>query len=333
MTKELLQLVDAMSGANALVTVIGDVIMDIFTSTCHERMSSEAPVPILRLVHNDRMPGGAGNVAVNVASLGGHPQLISVIGSGPHGTRLRELLEDRGVSTSGIIIDQRRITTTKTRLLVDGKQFACLARETRDPINPWVIERILESLQSVGNSVVVISDYNRGMISETLIRRIIEEGGRRNQQVICDVHPRDGFDLLSQKGAFLITPNRMEAAYMADFPSLANDDRSAATVSRTLAQIYESNVLLTRDSQGMTLCTKRGDVTHFPAIESNPISVSGAGDTVVATVSLALAAGIALVQAIELASYAAAVVVGKPGTSAVSSDELTGAIGKHIQTA
>lgn len=333
MENTLLGFVGAISDARAQVTVVGDVILDIFSNTAHERMSSEAQVPIVKLLHDDRAPGGAGNVASNIAALGGHPQLISVMGSGFGGTRLRELLEKNHVNTDGIIIDQCRRTTTKTRILVDGQQVLCLARETRDPIKPWVIERILECLRASKDTVVIISDYNRGMISENLIERIIREGKERNQQVICDVHPRDGFKLLSQRGAFLITPNRIEAARMADLTTLADDDRSAETVSRTLAHLYESNVLLTRDHQGMTLCTSEGLIEHIPAKEANPLSVSGAGDTVVGTIALALASGIDLSQAAKLASYAAAVVVGKPGTSSVSSAELADMITNRTQTA
>jgi len=322
---ELLHLVNKIASTKGAVTVIGDVILDVFTTGYRERISSEAPVPIIHVTEQQKMLGGAGNVAANVATLGGLVKLISVIGSGHSGRELIELLENLGISTSGLVIDQKRLTTKKERLLSGDEQIVCMATETREQIAPWVVQKISETIEANGSSTLVITDYDRGMITEELVRRVIEAAVKQNKKIIADLHVRNGFDVSCYGGAYLLTPNRHEAAKLIN-SSPINGDNETQEVATKLVKLYNTNVLVTRDQEGMTLVTREGQVIHIPVVEPKALCVSGAGDTVVGTIALALASGVELIDAVRLSAYAAAVVVNKPGTATVSLAELKTAI-------
>jgi D-beta-D-heptose 7-phosphate kinase/D-beta-D-heptose 1-phosphate adenosyltransferase len=321
-TVHLLNLAKQIETSRGEVTTIGDVIFDAFTFGSNERTSSEAPVPVIQTTRKETMPGGAGNVAANIAALGGKSKLIGVIGMDTTGIELRELLRKHEIDTDSMVIDPQRPTTKKERFLDGDTQLLCVARESREVVAPWVIEKVINTLMGNGYSIVVITDYNRGMVSPELIRRTIEICSQQGKKVIVDVHIKDNFDITCLQGAYLITPNRKEAATLLG-KAIPDDHQSAELIARHMAEQIGTNVLLTRDNEGMTLVTTDGAVNHIPALEQNAICVSGAGDTVVGTISLALASNIELIDAVKLSAYTAAVVVGKIGTATVTMHELT----------
>jgi len=314
-------LVKHIAATKTRIIVVGDVILDVFTTGDKERMSSEAPVPVVRVNDRKYLPGGAGNVAANIAVLGGETKLVSVIGAGYSGSRLQDLLKSYQINIEGLVIDLTRRTSRKERILIGTEQIVCVADETRNPVDHWVIEKVAETLESNGSDIIILSDYNRGMINEILVSRVIEIGNRQNKRVLADVHIREGFDISSLKGVYLFTPNRFEAAHLVDIPVTEIGSRRREVATK-LVDMMNINVLLTIDGDGMVLALTDGKVKEFPAIELNPVCVSGAGDTVVGTIAVSLAAGIDIVDAVMLSSLAAAVAVKKPATSTVSLDEL-----------
>ncbi len=318
--EEMLEALERIRLTKGRVIVAGDVIYDVFTVGYPERESSEQKgVPVIKVTGRTKMPGGAGNVAANIVALGGQALLISAVGIGDTSRELTQLLKDKHILTEGLIHDQSRWTTRKERVLNGNQQMFCLAFETKDPVGGWVIEKAIETIETDPSSIVVLSDYGRGMMSEALIRRAIT--ARPDKRIITDVHVREGFDANCLKGAFLIKPNRTEAAALAG-TGQPNGHDQAEEIARKLVDRFEANILLTRDHEGMTLATSTGEIEHFPALEKEAVCVSGAGDTAVAAIALGLASDLSLREAVYLGCIAAAVAVKKPGTATVSPEEM-----------
>lgn len=311
------------------LTVVGDVILDWFTTVRRERPSSEHEGYIWKEVSRDLIPGGAGNTARNAAALGGKVTLIGVVGLGHSAEELRKSLNAIGVGDHGLITDGERDTTVKQRFVnVATGEYAMdvFARETTVPIPESSEFRALETLASTQRGPVVVSDYHRGMITPTLVRRIVEFCRDNGRPLIYDIRPREEFDWSCLSEAFLITPNRREAARLLGERETTNGADSV-DACRKLSLMFNTNVLLTRDAQGMTLYIRdSGESFEFPAVATNVRCVSGAGDTVVATIALAISAGIPLPQAVALATHAAGVSVGKNGTAIVEPHELAASI-------
>lgn len=304
------------------VMVVGDVILDEFKTGAFERFSSEAPVPIVSVEETVQMVGGAGNTAANIASLGGEVWLSSVIGDGFHGKELKKVLASLGISTNGLIIDQNRPTTKKTRVVMDGQQVVCLAEETRSPVSGWIAERVRENCVSSEADVTVISDYARGMVTQEVVTNVIAT----SRKVIADIRPRN-FPLDCYTGAYLLTPNRGEAAGILGIDQGELDNGGTLKAARQLAERFSSNILITLDSDGMLLFEPdTGRITEIPSYATHVECVSGAGDTVVAAIAISLALGSDLPTACEIASRAAAIVVAQPGTTVITLDELQEAL-------
>ncbi len=303
--------------------VVGDVMLDTWLTGDVHRISPEAPVPVVSLTSTTHRLGGAANVALNVASLGASAVLLGVTGEDGNALLLDNLLGESGGITPLLRAAASRPTTTKTRLQANNHQIARIDQESTLPINQedqqWLLHKIEIHINSC--DCVIVSDYAKGVVQEFLMRGLTSVAKRTGTPLLVD--PKNPKWQLYQ-GASLITPNWQEFC-----TASRADPRSTVTVEPTARQLLNQHqlgsVLITQAEKGMTLITEHSS-THFPARLREVADVSGAGDTVIATMAVALAAGLDLCASTSLANTAAGISVSKPGTATVSSQELASAI-------
>ena len=309
--------------ARARVLVVGDVMVDHFHYGDVERISPEAPIPVLRVERQDTMLGGAGNVVRNLRSLDSQARFVTVTGKDADGRGVARLIKKQGVKDAPLIEDGRR-TSTKTRYIAGVQQVLRADRETTAPLGPKVEAKLIRAVTSALRTcqAVVLSDYGKGVLSAGAAKKIIRLAARANKTVVVD--PK-GADFSRYGGASLITPNRRELAEAAG-ADISTDADVVRAAKRLIKRHRFGAVLTTRSADGMTVVTADGAVTHLAAEAQEVFDVSGAGDTVVATVAAALAAGADLDRAAALANAAAGIVVGKVGTAAVFAADLIAAL-------
>ena len=302
------------------VLIVGDVMLDEYIWGEVRRISPEAPVPVVEIHRRTYAPGGAANTATNVISLGGRALLVGVVGRDQQAGKLREALVRCGVDAGGLVVDDERPTTTKTRIVahsqqvvrVDSEQQATLRVELENMLLQWTESRLPEA------HACVLSDYDKGVVSPRLAERCIWLAREAGRPVIVD--PK-GTNYGKYRGATVVTPNVHEAERALNHEINGHSD--LLEVGQRLLDILEGSALLiTRGPQGMSLFLDGTEPMHIPAVARNVFDVTGAGDTVVSTLALALAAGATLQQAARLANLAASIVVGKVGTATVTRDEL-----------
>ncbi|TQV76383.1 D-glycero-beta-D-manno-heptose-7-phosphate kinase [Denitrobaculum tricleocarpae] len=323
---DLLALVDRLDGA--AVMVVGDVMLDRFLYGAVDRVSPEAPIPVLRLEREVTMLGGAGNVLRNLSAVGAKTLFFAVVGQDAAGQEVRQLVERESADPGWIhlLADEARTTTIKERYIATGQQLLRADRETSFEMAQATKEKLLaeaeEALKDVG--ALILSDYGKGVLPADLIARLIARANALDCPVIVD--PK-AVDYGCYRGAALVTPNRRELAQalgdgVQGGQSLQGDAQIVAAC-RSLTEIAGlGGVLATRSEEGMSLVLADGDVTHLPARAREVFDVSGAGDTVVALLGAALAAGIELKDAAGLANIAAGIVVGKTGTAVAEALEI-----------
>lgn len=302
------------------VLVVGDLMMDHYIWGTVDRISPEAPVPIVRVVSESLRLGGAANVLNNVLDLGGQGMVCGVIGPDDMGMRLVEALKERGVNTEGIIVERRRTTTKKTRIIAHQQQVVRFDRETTRPAGPEISRRIAEVIQRriADLDVLVISDYAKGAVTPELITAVLEQAHRRRLPVIVD--PKIP-NFPQYRGVTVITPNSYEAARATGMA--LTDEAAVERCGRAiLRQLRCQAVLITRGEHGASLFEQARATTHIPAMAQQVFDVTGAGDTVVGTLALGLGAGASMREAAALANYAAGVVVGVVGTATVTLNDL-----------
>ena len=314
--------------AEAHVLVVGDVMLDRFVEGRVTRVSREAPVPILKFGASRAYPGGASNVAANVLAYGSAVTLVGLTGKDAAADELRSLCRSFPRLTERLIADTSRPTTVKTRYLSGWHQLLCIDAEDTRPAEPAVRDRLIEAAQAAMNAcgALVISDYGRGALDETSIAALI--GAARAAGRIVVVDPRRA-DASAFAGASVVTPNIEE---MAAFSGIrADSDESAVAACRKVLDTAAIEaVLLTRGSAGMTLVRNGAEPLHVRAETHRVFDVTGAGDTVVATLAAALAVGAPLEDAVRLANVAAGIVVAKPGTATVRPEELSHTLGAGL---
>ncbi len=308
--------------AGAVVLVVGDVMLDHFVTGRVERISPEAPVPVVLFEHEQFRLGGAANVAHNVAALGGRAELVAVVGRDPEGARLRAELEARAIGIHGIVSDGSRPTTRKLRVVTNrNQQVARIDYETDREVSGAVEAEVIRQVEdlSARADAILVSDYLKGVVSAAVAAAVVQAGRRRGVPVLIDpkVPHIDYYG-----GATLITPNHHEAEAVAH-TRIRSSGEAAAAARRFRERAGCASVLITRGEHGMWLLGPDGDA-ELPAEAREVADVTGAGDTVIATLALALAAGIPLLDAARLANRAAGIVVGKFGPATVSADELGG---------
>ncbi|MBF0093804.1 MAG: D-glycero-beta-D-manno-heptose-7-phosphate kinase [Alphaproteobacteria bacterium] len=314
--------VDALRDTRVLC--VGDVMLDRFVYGDAERISPEAPIPVLRIVRKDTMLGGAGNVVRNMVALGARPAFLSVRGDDPEGRELAALLAEQQTVDAHLVAEPHRQTTVKTRYFAAGQQLLRADRETAAPLGPAASDEIVERGRRLLDhvTVVVLSDYGKGALTPEVVARLIEAARDRGLPVIVD--PK-GSDYARYRGATLLTPNRRELAEATHMPA-GTDGQVVDAARHLLRTCGVEAVLATRSQDGMTLVHSSGEVHHLPAEAREVFDVSGAGDTVVATLATALAAGVPLTEAAKLANAAAGVVVGKVGTAVITAADLVAAL-------
>ncbi len=314
----------ARSLGSAKVLCVGDVVLDHYLHGVVERISPEAPIPILSVEREDAMLGGAGNVMRNLASLGAAVRCVTVVGEDAAGQEVGRLLRDIGVGTRHLIKDGGRRTSTKARYLAAGQQMLRADFETIAPLAPEIRERLIAAAAKAmrGCSVVVLSDYGKGTLADGVAGELIALAKGAGKAVIVD--PK-GDDFGRYRGATLLTPNRRELGE-ATRMATESEQEIVAAARHLLKAAGVDAVLATRGADGMALVAADGQISHLAARAREVFDVSGAGDTVVATVAAALGAGAELARAAALANVAAGIVVGKVGTAAVGAEEVVGAL-------
>ncbi|MGD1018848.1 MAG: D-glycero-beta-D-manno-heptose-7-phosphate kinase [Verrucomicrobiia bacterium] len=309
------------------ILVVGDVMLDRFLWGKVSRISPEAPVPVVEINRESLFPGGAANVARNLRALGSSVSVLGVLGDDDTGENLRDLLDQQGVNTDGLIVDPNRPTTLKTRIVAHGQQVVRFDREKCGdlpaPIERKVLEQFESRLENV--SAVIFEDYAKGLLSQRLLNAMQRSARQARKITAADPNSRSR---LHYAGLTAVTPNRSEAFAAAGLPPSepADDvlrDEALLRVGQTLLRTWKPrNLLVTLGEHGMCLFRPDKKPHHIPTVAQEVFDVSGAGDTVIATLVLALAAKADAVDAAEISNHAAGVVVGKVGTATCSPEEL-----------
>jgi len=305
------------------VLVVGDLMLDEYLWGNVDRISPEAPIPVLDVKEINFRLGGAANAAHNIRALGDKVFLAGVVGNDEKGTILKRILEEKGIDTTGIIVDGQRKTTLKTRAVALNQQIVRIDIEQRNPICQETEDKIVEFIKSQIKDLqaIVISDYAKGVVTPTLSQRIIALSKENN--VFSIVDPK-GTDISKYRGCNIIAPNKKELGIALNIPfeQLAEDGRFFQAAKMLMVQAMSDGVLVKCGAEGMVLLEKNGGISRFPALNKKVVDVSGAGDTAIGTFALAVAGGANPKEAAVLASNACAVKVGKMGTAVVSPEEL-----------
>lgn len=299
------------------ILVIGDLILDRYIWGKVSRISPEAPVPVVEVTDDNFMLGGAANVANNIMALGGEATVAGVAGKDRAGEVLRELLKDQGIGCA--LFEDSRPTTIKTRVIAHNQQVVRFDREDKNRVSAKVMGEVIAFLKHAvrEHDAVIVSDYKKGMVSRDLIKGILKSARPHNELLAVD--PKVGH-FHCYKGVSLITPNLIEASYGSGVE--IKDEKSLIRAGRTLMKKLSCGaVLITRGEEGMSLFEK-GGITHIPTVARHVYDVTGAGDTVIATFTLAYASGASMQEAAVIANHAAGIVVGEVGTAVVTREKL-----------
>ncbi len=309
---------------NKRILVFGDLMLDRFVFGSVSRISPEAPVPVVEIKKENTCLGGAANVAANIRSLGGIPVPLGVLGHDFEGNCLREEFRALGSPVGGLIVDKDRPTSVKTRIIAHHQQVCRTDREDRSQISNAVQLRVAEKFKAALPSVdaVIVSDYAKGLISTSLLRRTLPLA-KSTRKVVC-VDPKMK-DFSAYKPATVITPNTAEAERASGITVSCTRDLVRAG-RKILNESGIEHLLVTRGEEGMALFESDFRVTHIPTVAQEVFDVTGAGDTVISTLALSLVSGLSILEAAILSNIAAGIVVGKLGTASVTPEELIAAI-------
>ena len=303
----------------AKILVLGDLMLDTYTSGRVQRISPEAPVPILHVHASEDLPGGAGNVVLNLKALGADVIAVGRIGDDKEGLRLRHLLKEEGIDTSGIFVQEGVSTPLKNRLIAGGQQLIRVDQECVSPLSHTVEEQVMHFLsESVSDvEVIAISDYAKGFLTPSLLKLVIDLAREKGIPTIVD--PK-GDDFSKYQGATLIKPNFKEAVVASKLPSSSNLDQVGhALLSQTAADM----IMVTRSEEGITLFDSNQKRFDFPVKKLREVKdVTGAGDTVLAMTTMTIASGLKLSEGLELSNVAAGIAIERLGCVRVSLNEL-----------
>jgi D-beta-D-heptose 7-phosphate kinase/D-beta-D-heptose 1-phosphate adenosyltransferase len=313
------------------ILVVGDLMLDEFIWGKVSRISPEAPVPVVNVASESYYPGGAANVARNIREFTASTMLLGRTGADRYGCQLLELLAASGIHTGGVIQDPAVSTIVKTRIIARNQQVVRVDREQRTPLSPEQTERAAEYVESVAADVdaVVVADYGKGFLTQPLADGLCRSVRRHGKILTVDPHPHTS---LLWQNATAIKPNRLEAFLAAGMPASEPvvpvlSDRTLLEAGRRLFECWKPrDLLITLGENGMLLFRKDGEPHHIPTTAKTVFDVSGAGDTAIAILTLALASGAGAEEAADLANRASGIVVGKLGTAAVTAAELRDSI-------
>jgi len=315
------------TACQARVLVIGDVMLDHFIWGQVARISPEAPVPVVEFESESFMPGGAANVARNLTALNVPTDLFGIVGHDNAGRQLSRLLEQQRIGCDGLILSGARPTSVKTRIVAHKQQLVRIDRETRCGLDISLTRRLLNQLRCCvpKAAAVIVCDYGKGVVTQPLLNELKQLCRQHGVWLSLDPKPRHHLDL---SGMSLLTPNRKEAFELAN---IADETRTAEpladanlmqTAEHLLRVLRPALLLITLGELGMLLCQRGQKPFHIPTVAKEVFDVSGAGDTAIATFTLAIAGGASPLEAAIISNYAAGIVVGKVGTATVTRQEL-----------
>lgn len=317
---------------NINILIIGDMVADVYLKGNISRVSREAPVLVLEHAGEKVVPGGAANVVHNVATLGGQAFAVGLIGNDKAGSGLRDILNDKNVETTGLIIEENRPTITKTRIIAGGsatvsQQIVRIDQEMKSPILSQTEKNLINILKQVIDKIdaVVLSDYGSGMLSDKIRNFIIKSCQEKNIKTIVDSR----YDILKFNGVSFVKQNEAEAAKAVGF-ELTSEEAVVTAGKILLEKLQAEGIIISRGEQGMSLIQDNGEIHHIPVVDKSEVfDVSGAGDTAVAAFILAIASGAKPVEATKIANFAAGIAVRKLGTATVSNEELNEVLGEY----
>jgi D-beta-D-heptose 7-phosphate kinase/D-beta-D-heptose 1-phosphate adenosyltransferase len=319
------QILDA--AAKTRVLVLGDVMLDHFIWGSVARISPEAPVPVVDFERESFMPGGAANVARNLTSLNVPTELFGAIGNDDAGRELQKLLAGQNIGCTGLVKNSARRTSVKTRIVAHKQQVVRIDRETRDGLDAKLTGKLLAAVKAKlpGTDAVIVGDYGKGVVTQPLLNEIKSLCRARGVWLSLDPKPVHQLNL---SGLSLITPNRKETFELASLPDETRnanpfaDKNLMLAAERLLNGLRPAVLLITLGESGMLLCQRGQKSFHIPTVAQEVFDVSGAGDTVIGTFTLAIAAGASPLEATILSNHAAGIVVGKIGTATTTPEEL-----------
>lgn len=325
--KNILEKISLFSGKKILV--IGDVGVDEYVMGAVKRISPEAPVPVLEVTDEDKRIGLAANVAQNVVSLGGQVELVSVVGADAGAEILKSLLKTSGVNSNSLIVDEKRPTTRKTRVMTGHHHLVRVDYEVRKNLSAETEDKILKRVQELMPSIdlVVLEDYAKGIFSVNLVEKIVALAKKSGKYLMVDPHQTKFADFY--KGVDLIKPNYNEALALTQIheEDIENPTERVLTVGRALQKMTGAkDVVLTQGKDGMSIFSSETQVVQVPTFAKKVFDVTGAGDTVIAALALGVSTGLSLAEACVMANYAAGIVVGKIGCVPCEKAELITAV-------
>ena len=320
------------SSTHVRILVLGDIMLDHFIWGHVSRISPEAPIPVVDFIRESFMPGGAANVARNLAALQVQTSLLGSVGRDAPARQLHQLLAAERIECTGLLADARRPTSVKTRIVAHQQQLVRVDRESRQELDGKMSRRLLDVIhQQIGRAdAVIVGDYGKGVVTQTILDNL--KSVCRQCGVWLSVDPKPVHHL-NLNDLSLITPNRKEAFELAALPDVARDENPLRDVNllrvaeKLLAELRPAVLLITLGEHGMLLCQRGHKPFHIPTVAKEIFDVSGAGDTVIASFTLAIAAGASPIEAAVFSNHAAGVVVAKVGTATVTPQELIASFG------
>jgi len=304
------------------VAVVGDLMLDRYMWGQVDRISPEAPVPVVSVEETNVRLGGAANVAWNIASMGCGVRLCGVVGNDGAGRELKRLIADKDLSIDSLVTTASRVTTEKIRVVAHNQQVVRADFEAGEELRGRILSRLEASVRRSieGSRAVVVSDYGKGVVTASIMDIVRETAAAARAPILVD--PKEGHFSL-YRGAYMVTPNKKEAGGF--YNRRIRTERDLEEVGTSLLRDLEAEaVLVTRGEEGMTLFGRNEEARHFPTRASEVYDVTGAGDTVIGLLAAALAAGASMHQSIELANAAAGIVIRELGTAVVTPEEIIG---------
>ena len=315
------------AAARARVLVVGDLMLDHFIWGKVARISPEAPVPVVEFERESFMPGGAANVARNLTALNTPAELLGMVGRDLPARQLQRLLQQHQIGCRGLLASATRPTSVKTRIVAHKQQVVRIDRESRDGLDRNLTVRLVGTLQAMipKSAAVIVGDYGKGVVTQPLLDALKQLCRKHGVWLSLDPKP---VHHLTLSGLSLITPNRKEAFELAHVPDETRNPNPLADANlllvaeRLLSELQPAVLLITLGELGMLLCQRDQKPFHIPTVAQEVFDVSGAGDTVIASFTLAIAGGASPLEAAILSNHAAGIVVGKLGTATVAPEEL-----------
>jgi len=306
------------------IAVIGDMMLDGYYWGDVKRISPEAPVPVLEVEEEFFRFGGAANVALNIQTLGGTPIPVGVIGYDSYGTIFSSLMRENKIEDDYIVVDDERPTTTKTRVIANNQHVVRIDKENKSNISSKIEEKLVVQLANLIDSLdgIILQDYNKGVLTPSLINKIISIANNKNILVTVDPKFDNFFDY---KNVTVFKPNKKETEAVLGMKIISDEDISSAG-ERLLLELNSQYVLLTLGENGIAVFEKEGTEKRMPTKARKVADVSGAGDTVISTLTIALTAGANIYEASFLANYAAGVVCGEVGIVPIEKEKLFEAV-------